>query len=104
MVVKNANQDTTFSVTDTTLYVSVVTLSTQDNPNLLEQSKSAFKITTNRNKYQSKLSRGKQNQYLDYLADLSLLGANIHFCVTIWRWSTTNNLETILSSSCRNKR
>ena len=33
----------TFAITDTKLYVEVVTLSTQDNVNLLQQLKSAFK-------------------------------------------------------------
>ena len=42
-----ANQGATFSITDTKLYVSVVTLSTQDNTNLLEQLKSGFKRTIN---------------------------------------------------------
>ena len=49
-----ANQLITFSITDTKLYVPVVTLSTQDNAKLLEQLKSNFKITINWNKYQSK--------------------------------------------------
>ena len=48
-----ANQDTTFSITDTKLYVPVVTLSTQDNAKLLEQLKSGFKRTINWNKYQA---------------------------------------------------
>ena len=48
-------QATTFSITDTKLYVSVVTLSTQDNPNLLEQLKSVLKKTINWNKYQTKV-------------------------------------------------
>ena len=39
-------QATTFSVTDTKLYVSIVTLSTQDNAKLLQQLKSGFKRTT----------------------------------------------------------
>ena len=37
-----ANQATTFSITDTTIYVPVVTLSTQDNVKLLTQLKSGF--------------------------------------------------------------
>ena len=49
-----ANQVITFSITDTKLYVPVVTLSTQDNAKLLEQLKSSFKITINWNKYESK--------------------------------------------------
>ena len=42
-----ANQDATFSIIDTKLYVLVVTLSTQDNAKLLEQLKSGFKRTIN---------------------------------------------------------
>ena len=48
-----ADQATIFSITDTKLYVSVVTLSTQDNAKLLEQLKSSFKGTINWNKYQT---------------------------------------------------
>ena len=47
-----ANQVTTFLITNTKLYGRVVTLSTQDNINLLEQLKSGFKRTINSNKYQ----------------------------------------------------
>ena len=49
-----ANQCATFSITDTKLYVLVVTLSTQDNAKLLQQLKSGFKIVINWNKYLSK--------------------------------------------------
>ena len=38
----NANQGATFSITDTKLYVPVVTLSTEDNTKLLQQLKSGF--------------------------------------------------------------
>ena len=51
-----ANQGATFSITDTKLYVPVVTLSTQDNVELREQLKSGFRRTTYWNKYQSKVS------------------------------------------------
>ena len=37
-----ANQETKFAITDTKLYVPVVTLSTQDNAKLLQQLKSGF--------------------------------------------------------------
>ena len=40
-----ANQVPTFKITETNLYVSVVTLSTQDNAKLLAQLKSGFKRT-----------------------------------------------------------
>ena len=38
-----ANQNETFAITDTKLYVPAVTLSTQDNAKLLRQLKSGFK-------------------------------------------------------------
>ena len=57
----------TFSITDTKLYVPVVTLSTQDNAKLLEQLKSGFKKTNNWSKRQTKVSTERQNQYLDFL-------------------------------------
>ena len=50
-----AGQEPTFTVTDTKLYVPVVTLSTQDNAKLLEQLKSFFKRTINWNKYEPKV-------------------------------------------------
>ena len=43
----NVNQEPTFLITDTKLYVPVVTLSTQDNAKLLEELKSGFKRTIN---------------------------------------------------------
>ena len=42
-----------FAITDTKLYVPVVTLSGQDNTKLLHQLKTGFKRTINWNKYQS---------------------------------------------------
>ena len=47
----NADQGTTFSITDTKLYVPVVTSSNQGNARLLEQLKFGFKTTINWNKY-----------------------------------------------------
>ena len=70
------NQGATFSITDTKLYLPVVTLSTQDNAKLLEQLESDFKRTINWNKYQSKKSTERKNQYLNYLIDPSFRGAN----------------------------
>ena len=70
------NQGATFSITDTKLYVPVVTLSTQENAKLLEQLKSGFKRTINWNKYQAKVSTERPNQYLDFLIDQSLQGVN----------------------------
>ena len=44
----------TFVITDTKLYIPVVTLSTQDNTKLLQQLMSGFQRTIKWNKYQSK--------------------------------------------------
>ena len=41
------NRTRTFAKTDTKLYVLLITLSTQDNTKLLQQSKSEFKRTIN---------------------------------------------------------
>ena len=46
-----ANQIPTFTITETTLHIPVVTLSTQDNAKLLPQLKNNFKRTITRNKY-----------------------------------------------------
>ena len=49
-----ANQNPTFTITETTLYVLVVTLSTPDNAKLLPELKSGFKRTIGWNKYLAK--------------------------------------------------
>ena len=64
----------TCAITDTKLYVPVVTLSTEDNAKLLQQFKSSCKSTINWNKYQSKVSIERWNQSLDYLIDQSFQG------------------------------
>ena len=77
-----AAQVTTFSITDTKHYVLVVTLSTQDNTKLLDQLKHGLKRTNNWNKYQSKISTGRQNPYLDYLINPSFQGVNRLFVLS----------------------
>ena len=58
------NQAATFAITDTNLYVPVVTLSTQEDTKFLQQLKSDFKRVINRNKYLSKPGLLAQNQIL----------------------------------------
>ena len=60
------NQVPTFTITETNLYVPVVTLSTQDNAKLLPQLKSGFKRTISWNKYLSKPELLPQNPNLNY--------------------------------------
>ena len=69
----------TFIITGTNLYVSVVTLSTQDNAKLLAQLKSDFKRTTSWNKYLSKSELLAQNPNLNHLVEPSFQGVNRPF-------------------------
>ena len=71
-----ANQNATFAITDTKLYVPVVTLSTQDNAKLLQQLKSGFKRVINWNKYSSKPELLAKNPNLNNLIERSFQGVN----------------------------
>ena len=67
------NQNATFEITDTKLYVPVVTLSTQKNPKFLQQLKSRFKRVINWNKY---LSKPELLANLNHLVEPSFQGVN----------------------------
>ena len=71
-----ANQIPTFTITETNLYVTVVTLSTQDNAKILPQLKSGFKRTISWNKYISKSELLPQNPSLNHLVEPSSQGVN----------------------------
>ena len=71
-----ANQNATFTITDTKLYVPVVTLSTQENVKFLQQLKSGFKRIINWNKYLSKPKLLAQNPNLNHLVEPSFQGVN----------------------------
>ena len=81
-VVSSATGATKFKTTDTKLYVPAVTLPTQGNAKLLQQLKSGFKRTINMDKYQTKVSTERQNQYLDYLIDPVFQGVNTLFVLS----------------------
>ena len=70
------NQNATFAITDTKLYVPVVTLSTQENATFLQQLKSGFKRVIKWNKYLSKPELLAQNQNLNHLVEPSFQGVN----------------------------
>ena len=72
----NPNQNATFTMTDTKLYVPVVTLSTQENTKFLQQLKSGFKRVINWNKYLSKPELLAQNPNLNHLVEPSFQGIN----------------------------
>ena len=64
ILANNADQATTFSITDTKLYVPVVTLSTQDNVKLLEQLKSGFEKKLTRININQNINRYFKFKYL----------------------------------------
>ena len=61
------NQEPTFTITDTKLDISVVTLSVQDNAKLLEHLKSGFQTAINWSKSAPKVTAEQRNQYLNFL-------------------------------------
>ena len=65
-VITNSTGAGTFAITDTKLFLSVVTKFTQDNTKQLQQLKSGFKRTINWNKYQLKVLVQAQNHYSYY--------------------------------------
>ena len=71
-----ANQNATFAITDTKLYVLVMTLATLGNAKLFQQLKSGFKTVINWNKYLSKPELLAQNPNLNHLAEPSFQGVN----------------------------
>ena len=74
-----ADQVSTFIITETNFYVPVVTLSAQDNANLLPQWKSGFKRTISWNKYLSKPELLPQNENLNHLIEPCFQGINRSF-------------------------
>ena len=70
------NQNATFAITDTKLYIPAVTLSTQENTKFFQQLKPGFKIVINSNKYLSKPELLAQNPNLNHLIEPSFQGVN----------------------------
>ena len=78
-MLSNDTKATIFPKIDLKFYVTVITLSTQDNAKLLQQIKLGFKRTINWDKYQTKVSIEAPNPYLDYLIDRSFQRVNKSF-------------------------
>ena len=72
----------TFKITDTKLYVSVITLSTKDNDNFLEQIKSGFKRAITWNKYWSEKSNQTKTNNLFFLIDPTFNNVNRLFVLS----------------------
>ena len=85
------NQVPTFRITETKLYVPVVTLSTQDNAKLLTQLKSGFERAINWNKYLSKTELLRQNPNLNHLVEPGFQGVNRLFVLAFEYYAQRTN-------------
>ena len=95
-VLFNSTDEGRFKITDTKLYVPVVTLSTQDNAKLLQQLKSGFKRTINWNKFQSYPNTYAQKSYLNHLVDPSFQGVNRLFILSLKIRMIENHIQIII--------
>ena len=95
-----ANQNATFAITDTKLYVPVITLSQQDNGKLLEQLQSVIKRVINWNKYLSKPELLAQNRNLNHFVEPSFQGVNRPFVLAF----ENDAQRTSSKGDCRNKK
>ena len=85
-----APSDATFKITDTQLYVPVVTLSKENDIKLLEKLKSGFKKTIKWNKYRSQMTFQNNNNNLNYLIDPTFTNINRSFVLSYERIEEDN--------------
>ena len=81
-----------FQITDTKLYVPVVTLSKENDTKLLEQLKTGFKRTIKWNKYRSQMAVQPQNNNLNYLIDPTFTNFNRLFVLSFQKIAGENNI------------
>ena len=81
----------TFKITDTKLYVPVVTLSKENDIKLLEQLKLGFKRTIKWNKYRSQMTVPPENNNLNYSIDPTFTNVNRLFVLSFKRIARENN-------------
>ena len=94
----SATGKTKFKLTETKLYVPVVTLSTLDNAKLLQQIKSGFKRTINWNKYKSSIKTFAQNRYFNHLVNPSFQGVNRLFVLSVENENDGTSHSTYINS------
>ena len=81
-VITNSEGEGKFAITETKLYVLVVTLSTEDNAKLLQQLKSDFIRTIKWNKYESSVKTYAQDRYLNHLINPTFQGVKKLFVLS----------------------
>ena len=92
-----------FKITDTKLYVPVVTLSTEDDNNFLEQLISGFKRTIKWNKYKSEMTNQTKTNHLYHLIDPTFTKFNRLF-VLLFENEEDNIFFKVLCTKSWNKR
>ena len=101
-----------FQITDTKLYVRVVTLSTENDKKILEQLKSVFKRTVKWNNYKSQMTVQSNNSNLNYFINPKFIKVIRLFVLSFQRIAGENNTTkdhkdsffTLLCTECQNKR
>ena len=91
MTVNVTPSGATFKITDTKLYVPVITLSKDNGTKLLEQLKPGFKKTVKWNKYRSRMTIQTQNNSLNYLIDPTFTNVNRSLVLSFQRRAGENN-------------
>ena len=81
----NPSTELEFQISDTKLYVPVVTLSTENDKKCLEQLKSGFKKTVKWNKYRSQMTIQSNKNNLNYLIDPAFTKDNSLFALSFAR-------------------
>ena len=85
----------TFKITNTKLYVPIVTLSTEDDNKFLEQLKSGFKRTITWNKYRSEMTNQTKNNNLNYLMIQHLIWSIDYLFYHLKKKKTENPFQSI---------
>ena len=83
-----------FKITDTKLFVPVVSLSKENDMKHLEQLKSRFKRTIKWNKYRSQITIQPQNNNLNYLIDPTFTNVNRLFVLSFSRNNNTDKRDS----------
>ena len=92
----NNPENAIFQITDTKLYVPVVTLSKENDIRLLEQLKSGFKRTIKLNKYRLQINIQPKNNSLNYLIDPTFTNVDRLF---VWSFLRNNYTDSRYSFS-----
>ena len=83
-----------FKITDTKLYVPVISLSKENDTIILEQLKTGFKRTIKWNKYRSQIIVQPENNNLNYLIDPIFTNVNILFVLSFSRDNASDNRDS----------